>query len=222
MSKSNSKKKIFVFILIIVAIISIAIIALIKKPKIHNDLDYCREICKEIEKLNFDQFDCVSINNNDSQHVQFNFILKDYDQYSKKKCISDISMVRETIATYLDCNPDNELNDKLLICAFETSPGDLVYMYNYNFKEEQKLQQPDKLMYFQYLYADFSQAQIFSDAKIIELKVEEDDDLSLLREWHNLEYLNISGYGLSKEKIQFLSGILQDCTIVCNGSEINK
>ena len=46
---------------------------------------------------------------------------------------------------------------KLIVCTFET---------------ERKMQQPEGFMYYQYFFVNLSSAQEFSDAHIIELKVE--------------------------------------------------
>lgn len=218
MNKSSNINKILslIFISILLVAILFFTIILLKKPKNYTDLPYCKEICRKLEKLDFDQFNCVNINNNDSQHVQFYFNLKDYNKYSKKECMIDILNVRDTITSYLKSNPDSELNSKLIICVFETFPGDLTYMYNYNFKEDITLQQPEELLYFKNLYADFSYSQSFSDARIIELEVNANDDITLFLEWKNLEYLNIIGNCLTEEKQKYLCEILPNCKIAYN------
>lgn len=76
-------------------------------------------------------------------------------------------------------------------------------------------------MYYQYLSVNLSYEQELSDARIIELKVDESDDITVLENWENLECLNISGKGLTEENQKYLCKILPDCTIICNGETIN-
>ena len=42
------------------------------------------------------------------------------------------------------------------------------------------------------------------------------DDVTVLKEWNNLEHLNISGNGLTEEIQQYLCDILSCCTIEYN------
>lgn len=222
MKSVKLKKRIFAIISFILVILIVAIMLVFKVRYVYIDLDYCKELGRKLFWLNLNQFYCSSIDNADNQHIQFYFRLNDYDDYSESECVKDIAKVRNTIAEYLNNNPHNELNNQLIICTFETFPGETMYMYNYNFKIERESQLPEDFMYYQYLSVNLSYAQEFSDARIIELKVDESDDITVLENWGNLECLNISGKGLTEENQKYLCEILPDCTIICNGETINE
>lgn len=185
---------------------------------VHTNINYCEEIGRKLGWLNLQQFHCSTIEG--SQEIVFSFRLKEHIDYDHDKCIDDIARIKNTVTNYLNNNPSNELNTKRIAFMFQTLPGDAIYMYN--FKGESNPIQPDKFQYFLYLFVDLSSAQEFSDARVIELKVDENDDLSVLEDWKNLEYLNISGKGLTEEKQKYLCEILPDCTIICNGETINE
>lgn len=219
--KSVKLKKRFFTVISFLVILITAIILVFKVQYVYTDLDYCKELGRKLFWLNLNEFYCSSIDNADNQHIQFYFRLNDYDDYSESECVKDIAKVRNTIAEYLNNNPHNELNNQLIICTFETFPGEIMYMYNYNFKIKRESQLPENFMYYQYLSVNLSYAQKLSDSRIIELKVDESDDITVLENWENLECLNISGKGLTEENQKYLCKILPDCTIICNGETIN-
>ena len=222
MTKSTKLKKIIFAVISFILVILIAIVVFMFRIRhVYIDLDYCKEIGQKLGWLDLEQFCCGSIENfDDSLEVLFSFDLKEFIEYDRDKCISDIAEVRNTVTNYMNNHPSNELNNKRIAFIFHLFPGDAICMYN--FHGEENPIQPDKFQYFEWLYVPLSSAQEFSDARIIELTVDENDDITVLEDWENLEKLRIGVKCLTEEKQEYLCEILPDCTIICNGEIINE
>lgn len=222
--KRNFKK---IIILSIVIILSFMGIYTIYTHRVYTELDYCKELGRNLGWLNMKQYNCVYIENgDDEQTIRIGFNLKSYDNYSNSdeynQAINDISMVKRTISEYLKEYPENELNFKKIICIFNNLPGEHCYMYNYDFRLEDDFQELNDFLYFDCLYADLLLAESFKGSRVIDLRVKDLNDISLLEEWNNLEELKLSGIEFSAEDKQYLINLLPNCTIICNGETLRK
>ena len=88
-------------------------------------------------------------------------------------------------------------------------------MFNYNNKE--RLINPAQFQFFSCLNVNASAAIDFIDAKIIDIRINENDRLDFLRDFKNLEKLYLNGRDLTKDEKEYLNNILPDCVVICNG-----
>lgn len=99
---------------------------------------------------------------------------------------------------------------------------EMVYIYNYNFLKDQKDQEPEKLLYYEYLFVDnLSSLNYFNDCYVLNVSVSNIDNINIFENFYNIEYLNISGPLTENDKQQLLI-ILTDCTVICNGEIVSK
>lgn len=223
MKRKFLKKIIVLSTAIILAFIGIYIIF---THRVYTELNYCKELGRKLSWLNMKQYNCLYIKKGDNkQTIRIDFELKSFDNYSStegyNESIYDIGMVKKNISEYLKEHPDNELNDKKIICTFNNLPGEQCYMYNYDYRMEINSQTLNDFCYFKWLYINISTADNFKDAHVIELIINKKSELSLLKEWNNLEELHLSGIEFSKEDKQYLINLFPNCTIICNGETLN-
>lgn len=179
-------------------------------------VDYCKSIGREIEILKLEQFQLNIIDYGDTQeYIIFHFGLKDKSKFNQDECVSDISLVRNTVMEWLNDNITSELNTKNVAFIFQTLPGDSISMFNYNNKE--RLINPAQFQFFSCLNVNASAAIDFIDAKIIDIRINENDRLDFLRDFKNLEKVYLNGKDLTKDEKEYLNNILPDCVVICNG-----
>lgn len=59
-------------------------------------------------------------------------------------------------------------------------PGEMVYIYNYNFLKDQKDQEPEKLLYYEYLFVDnLSSLNYFNDCYVLNVSVSNIDNINI-------------------------------------------
>lgn len=217
MKKNN---KTFLKIFLSFFFIFTAIIFLIfSRHTIDVEVDYCEDIGKKLKSLHLNQFQCNIIKYGDTiKNINFSFCLKNYDDYDAYECCEDIVKVRNLITNYLHQNPTNDMNNNLISFQFQTLPGDSICMKNYN---DNQFVVSSEFLYFSYLYIPISSANEFWDAKVIGLRVDEKEELALLKKWKNLEKIYLTKKNFTEEEKEYLLNIIPNCTIICNGEIIN-
>ena len=193
----------------------------IRKHSMRTEIEYCKDIIMQLDGLNLEEFRCIRVDRSDGQHTQFYFRVQDQLDDTQARSWTDFIEIREALSEYLEENPSNQLNNDLIICTFEVSPGNCIYMYNYNFQAKQSEQQPDGFFYYKNLFVELSKIQGFSDAYIIDATLDEPDSIYLLSCCDNLQYLTLSGKGLPEEKYNELISMLPECHVTYNGVDIN-
>lgn len=176
---------------------------------------YCQELYKELNCTS-GQFECTSVSANE-ENIQFVFNLEDLDAYDHWMCTEEMIRIRNQVSEYLSAHPQHDLSEKRIVLQFQTRPGDVASISNYSTKKAG-------------LYNDFpfcldiripiSEYESFVNAYSLSVQIEDKGDLPLLGEFKQLEYLNLIVPQLTEEEIAYVQNLLQDCTIVCNGSEI--
>ena len=225
MKKFKLKIHIIIFTVLSVIIISAYIIV---SHKVDTNLDYCKELARNLGWLDMNQFNCSYIESDEEQAIRIYFDLKNPNKYSKEnknkysKVVYDIAVVKNEISLYLKEHPNNELNKKKIICIFRELADDQRFMYNYDYRLESSLQKPDGLVYFKWVTVDITDADDFKDACDIRLAINNKNELQLLKEWKNLKYLELVGMEFSEEDKKYLVEILPNCTIYCNDELISN
>ena len=213
------RKRIVIIFICFLCVFGIASIFLLKQ-RANIKVDYCKSIGKEIENLRLEQFQLNIIDYGDTQeYIIFHFGLKDKSKFDHDECINDISLVRNTAAQWLNDNISSELNNKNVAFIFQTLPGDSISMFNYNNKE--RLVNPAQFQFFSCLNVNASAAIDFIDAKIIDIRINENDRLDFLIDFKSLEQVYLNGKNLTKDEKEYLNNILPDCVIICNGVTIS-
>ncbi len=213
------KKLIITIFICLLCILGTALVFLLKH-RANIKVDYCKGIGKQIENLKLKQFQLNVIDYGDTQeNVIFYFNLKNKSKFNHDECVEDISIVRNIVTEFLNQNPSNKLNNRLVAFVFQTLPGDSISMFNYNNNE--KLINPAQFHFFSFLNVNLSSATDFYDAKIIDIKVDEKEKLYLLKNFKNLEKVYLNGKVLTEDEKKYLLNILPNCMIICNGVSIS-
>lgn len=212
--KKNKTKKIIIVAVSIIIVIFMGVF--IVYHQVSTKLSYCKNIGMEMGWLNLEQFKCCSItekgDNNDE--ICFLFKLQPFTDYNEKEGYKDVIKAKEVVRKYLKDNPDNELNNRKITLRFNTYADEYIYVKNYTSTDD--LQTIGEFAYYGGFYVPLSDSEKYSDARTITLMLDENDDVSVLEKWNNLEYLNISGNLLTEEQQKYLSEILPNCTLAYN------
>ena len=195
------------------------IIQILKNPVIN---EYSN-IDEKLHNLNLNQFNYYRTEEEkrSSDYIYMSFHLKDFDKFDINECTNDINNIKENIN---ECISDEKygLYNKFIRVMIHVRPGEMVYIYNYNFLKDQKDQEPEKLLYYEYLFVDnLSSLNYFNDCYVLNVSVSNIDNIKIFENFYNIEYLNISGPLTENDKQQLLI-ILTDCTVICNGEIVSK
>ena len=195
------------------------IIQILKNPVIN---EYSN-IDEKLHNLNLNQFNYYRTEEEkrSSDYIYMSFHLKDFDKFDINECTNDINNIKENIN---ECISDEKygLYNKFIRVMIHVRPGEMVYIYNYNFLKDQKDQEPEKLLYYEYLFVDnLSSLNYFNDCYVLNVSVSNIDNINIFENFYNIEYLNISGPLTENDKQQLLK-ILPNCTVICNGETISK
>ena len=216
------KKKIFYIIYfgcVLFFLLFSIIIQILKNPVIN---EYSN-IDEKLHNLNLNQFNYYRTEEEkrSSDYIYMSFHLKDFDKFDINECTNDINNIKENIN---ECISDEKygLYNKFIRVMIHVRPGEMVYIYNYNFLKDQKDQEPEKLLYYEYLFVDnLSSLNYFNDCYVLNVSVSNIDNINIFENFYNIEYLNISGPLTENDKQQLLI-ILTDCTVICNGEIVSK
>ena len=156
-----------------------------------------------------------------SDYIYMSFHLKDFDKFDINECTKDINNIKENIN---ECISEEKygLYNKFIRVMSHVRPGEMVYIYNYNFLKDQKDQEPEKLLYYEYLFVDnLSSLNYFNDCYVLNVSVSNIDNIKIFENFYNIEYLDILGPLTENDKQQLLK-ILPNCTVICNGEIVSK
>ena len=156
-----------------------------------------------------------------SDYIYMSFHLKDFDKFDINECTNDINNIKENIN---ECISEEKygLYNKFIRVMIHVRPGEMVYIYNYNFLKDQKDQEPEKLLYYEYLFVDnLSSLNYFNDCYVLNVSVSNIDNIKIFENFYNIEYLDILGPLTENDKQQLLK-ILPNCTVICNGEIVSK
>lgn len=217
-------KSLLIFICFTLILLGLIALLFIYNKKPETEIDYCIELEEKLEDLKLEQFKYYTIeyrdeNRRGKQLISICFGLKNNDKYiadenGTEVCASDIAIVRNAIAEYLNDTPNNELNTKNIMCCFDKLPGDTSYMYNYNYMIDEKSPEPDGFYYYYNVFLNIQNADLFKDAKVMSaIRVDNSDELRLLEDWNNLEYVSLYGIEFSEQDKDYLHEILPNTTI---------
>lgn len=195
------------------------IIQILKNPVIN---EYSN-IDEKLHNLNLNQFNYYRTEEEkrSSDYIYMSFHLKDFDKFDINECTNDINNIKENIN---ECISDEKygLYNKFIRVMIHVRPGEMVYIYNYNFLKDQKDQEPEKLLYYEYLFVDnLSSLNYFNDCYVLNVSVSNIDNIKIFENFYNIEYLDIFGPLTENDKQQLLK-ILPNCTVICNGETISK
>ena len=195
------------------------IIQILKNPVIN---EYSN-IDEKLHNLNLNQFNYYRTEEEkrSSDYIYMSFHLKDFDKFVINECTNDINNIKENIN---ECISDEKygLYNKFIRVMIHVRPGEMVYIYNYNFLKDQKDQEPEKLLYYEYLFVDnLSSLNYFNDCYVLNVSVSNIDNIKIFENFYNIEYLDIFGPLTENDKHQLLK-ILPNCTVICNGETISK
>lgn len=222
-------KKVYykIFFISVLLLVTIFVSCIIISHRVKTDLDFCKELAKELEWLDTEQYQCTLIDIGDNeQTIRIHFKLRNLDNYSNAndyaEAVYDIGKIKMVISEYLNKHSDNLLNNKKIICMFNNRPDDIGYMYNYDYRENDSFQKSNGLYYFKHISVNISTADNFKDARIIKLIIKNQDELKFLKNWDNLEYVELYGIDFSNKDKQYIIETLPNCTIICNGETISE
>ena len=195
------------------------IIQILKNPVIN---EYSN-IDEKLHNLNLNQFNYYRTEEEkrSSDYIYMSFHLKDFDKFDINECTNDINNIKENIN---ECISDEKygLYNKFIRVMIHVHPGEMVYIYNYNFLKDQKDQEPEKLLYYEYLFVDnLSSLNYFNDCYVLNVSVSNIDNIKIFENFYNIEYLDIFGPLTENDKQQLLK-ILPNCTVICNGEIVSK
>ena len=195
------------------------IIQILKNPVIN---EYSN-IDEKLHNLNLNQFNYYRTEEEkrSSDYIYMSFHLKDFDKFDINECTNDINNIKENIN---ECISDEKygLYNKFIRVMIHVRPGEMVYIYNYNFLKDQKDQEPEKLLYYEYLFVDnLSSLNYFNDCYVLNVSVSNIDNIKIFENFYNIEYLDIFGPLTENDKQQLLK-ILPNCTVICNGEIVSK
>ena len=195
------------------------IIQILKNPVIN---EYSN-IDEKLHNLNLNQFNYYRTEEEkrSSDYIYMSFHLKDFDKFDINECTNDINNIKENIN---ECISEEKygLYNKFIRVMIHVRPGEMVYIYNYNFLKDQKDQEPEKLLYYEYLFVDnLSSLNYFNDCYVLNVSVSNIDNIKIFENFYNIEYLDIFGPLTENDKQQLLK-ILPNCTVICNGETISK
>lgn len=195
------------------------IIQILKNPVIN---EYSK-IDAKLHNMDLSQFNYYRTKEEkrSSNYIYMSFHLKDFDKFDINECTNDINNIKENIN---ECISDEKygLYNKFIRVMIHVRPGEMVYIYNYNFLKDQEGQEPEKLLYYENLFVDdLSSLNNFNDSYVLDASVSNIDNIKIFENFYNIEYLDICGPFTENDKQQLLK-ILPDCTIICNGETISK
>jgi len=195
------------------------IIQILKNPVIN---EYSN-IDEKLHNLNLNQFNYYRTEEEkrSSDYIYMSFHLKDFDKFDINECTNDINNIKENIN---ECISEEKygLYNKFIRVMIHVRPGEMVYIYNYNFLKDQKDQEPEKLLYYEYLFVDnLSSLNYFNDCYVLNVSVSNIDNIKIFENFYNIEYLDILGPLTENDKQQLLK-ILPNCTVICNGEIVSK
>ncbi len=175
--------------------------------------EYCKNLSEQLTNLNYDQCSYKEALEEHDEYVHFFFRLKnnlsnpqDYDEF-----INDVVKIKNTISNYLVTNPSNDLNNKYIKCGFSNNKSTLIVMYNYNSTAEQPQK---KFTRYEDFYITPKFFKDFTEAKIIGIKIKDDDDLSELTNYTELKKLSIYWEnGKNQRILDKLTEMLPNCDV---------
>lgn len=158
-----------IFWLCIIFSIILYIIQILKNPVIN---EYSN-IDEKLQNLNLNQFNYYRTEEEkrSSDYIYMSFHLKDFDKFDINECTNDINNIKENIN---ECISEEKygLYNKFIRVMIHVRPGEMVYIYNYNFLKDQKDQEPEKLLYYEYLFVDnLSSLNYFNDCYVLNVSV---------------------------------------------------
>lgn len=216
----RKRKYIIVFSFLFIICLSVFFITkLYNNHQVYTNLNYCNEIAKEYSWLKLKQFRCCSIDEWNNSTVSFNFELKNVERYNynEDESIKDIGKIKNKIKEYMIKNQNNELHNKKIVFTFETWPGDISYMYNYDYRLNESESTPSDFLYYEKLYTkNISSLECLQNAKVMDVSVQNLDDFNFLSDWSNLEYFNIWSINMTEKDKDYLKDIIYNCNIICN------
>lgn len=195
------------------------IIQILKNPVIN---EYSN-VDEKLHNLNLNQFNYYRTEEEkrSSDYIYMSFHLKDFDKFDINEYTNDINNIKENIN---ECISEEKygLYNMFIRVMIHVRPGEMVYIYNYNFLKDQKDQEPEKLLYYEYLFVDnLSSLNYFNDCYVLNVSVSNIDNIKIFENFYNIEYLDIFGPLTENDKQQLLK-ILPNCTVICNGETISK
>ena len=188
------------------------IIQILKNPVIN---EYSN-IDEKLQNLNLNQFNYYRTEEEkrSSDYIYMSFHLKDFDKFDINECTNDINNIKENIN---ECISEEKYGLYIYWYIFVYD-----YIYNYNFLKDQKDQEPEKLLYYEYLFVDnLSSLNYFNDCYVLNVSVSNIDNIKIFENFYNIEYLDILGPLTENDKQQLLK-ILPNCTVICNGEIVSK
>ena len=184
------------------------------------EVSYCKGISKKLKKLDLEYYILSSVKYavNDTE-IRFFYDLKDYDDFEESKCVYDIIKVRNSLQKYIETENTNCLNTQRISIQFNTLPGDYSFLVSNYYGENAT---PEEFVYYSSLHTDISNAAELCDAKRIGFNISSAEELKLLENWENLEYINVIGPDISIQEKQYMSDILPECQIIYNNENIGN
>ena len=184
------------------------------------EVSYCKEISKKLKKLDLEYYNLSSvryaINNTE---IRFFYDLKKYENFEESKCIYDIIKVRNSLQKYIETESTNILNTQKISIQFNTLPGDYSFLVSNYYGENTT---PEKFVYYSSLHTAISNANELCDAKRIGFNISSSEDYKLLKNWKNLQYINLTGPAISTEEKEELLNIIPKCEIIYNNENIGN
>ena len=183
--------------------------------KVETELEYCKEIAKEINDIGLSQYFCGNIHA--EGRVVFRFCsyrtrsenMPLYKEYSYDEGVEDMVKVKNYLTDYLEQHPENELNEEKIVLWFiwkrNVAYGE-IKICNFNFGSgdngvEYEFTDGKDFSYIQDLRVDhMSVLEGFKDVRVISVFINHADSCDFLKEWKNLQYIKAGGSGLMTEE----------------------
>ena len=183
--------------------------------KVETDLEYCKEIAKEINNIGLSQYHCANIR--EGGPIEFSFYSFEtcnhssplYKEYSRDEGVEDMIKIKNYLTDYLEQHPENELNEKKIMLWFiwrlNVDYGDTrICNYNYGAGDngvEYEFADAKDFSYIQDLEAEhMSVLEGFENVRVISVFIDHPDSYDFLKEWNNLQYIKIAGSGIMTEE----------------------
>ena len=135
---------------------------------------------KKLHNLNLNQFNYYRTEEEkrSSDYIYMSFPFKKIlISFDINECTNEINNIKRKTLMNVYQTKKYGLYNKFIRVMIHVRPGEMVYIYNYNFLKDQKDQEPEKLLYYEYLFVDnLSSLNYFNDCYVLNVSVSNIDN----------------------------------------------
>lgn len=216
------KKKLLLFLAIFQIVLHIILVIVMPFPIIiDNQIGYCNELVDIIKDVSLDKAECYKIQEKNNV-ILFEF--KPHNGYVIVDCNDiwyDMLTMKNIIEEYVKSNQTGDLRNKNIALVFRSTVNELDYISlcsNFEMEERRDVILPldDGNKTNQFLFFDFKDVnstnmiRLLDNPKWLRTYIENVEELSFLKEWNNLEYIDLKNTVFTTEQKDYLSEFAQE------------